>query len=279
VNEPAATSYWQRVATRAREAIGGVRGSCAATAAVQEYSRVIPVLAGQVREAASSIEHAVLEVTTSIASSVERARRVVSSVRARSAARASEGELDAPTASARQALARLHERGLDRARRSIETAARIEDAVCALKVISLRLDPSAPSDLIRGLVTDLERSLTTAMSALRHSADADAASLVQETQTAGRAIEQLGARDGDMRRELETAAHEAEQLAEAAAHAAAALLAHDRSSQRLQNVIDTLSEMQDEFVDALERPQKRAEPSGSAALRLRQRYTAAAAPR
>ena len=185
------------MAIRVRDAIAGVRHSCAVTAAVQEYSRVIPVLAGQVREGASYIEQT------------------------------------------REAFQHLRDRGIGNARRSIAAAASMEDAISALKVISLRLDRGAPDvDAIRRLVADLESSLTPAMNALRHSAESDVEAAQED-----------------------------------------ALLAADRAEQRLQNVIETLSEMQDEFVAALDRPQKRTEPAGTAALRLRQRYTAAAARR
>jgi len=196
VNESAATSKWQRLATRVREAIAGVRDSCAVTAAVQAYSRVIPVLAGQVREAASHIEHS------------------------------------------REALQQWRDRDIDKARCSIAAAASIEDAISALKVISLRLDHGTKDvDAIRCLVADLDASLTPAMNALRHSAESEVVA-AQEN----------------------------------------ALLA-DRAEQRLQNVIETLSEMQNEFVAALDCPQKRTEPAGAAALRLRHRYIATAAPR
>ena len=256
--------------------MAGMRGPSAATGTVREYSRVIPVLAGQVREAASHIEHTVLDATTRLGSLVDRARRAVSSARASSAARHTGNEVEELIAGSRQAFQRLHDRGVDTARRSAEAAARIEDAVCALKVISLRLDHATPDvEAIRCLVADLENSLTPAMRALQHSAEADVASLVQDTSTAGRAIELLGARDAAMRRELDAAAHEAERLADDMSEAAAALQLQDRANQRLQNVIETLSEMQDEFVATLERPQKRTETAGSAALRLRQRYTAA----
>jgi hypothetical protein len=181
---------------RVRDAIAGVRHSCAVTAAVQEYSRVIPVLAGQVREGASHIEQT------------------------------------------REAFQHLRDRDIGHARRSIAAAASMEDAISALKVISLRLDQGTQDvDAIRRLVADLERSLTRAMNALRHSAESDAEA-AQEN----------------------------------------ALFAEDRAERRLQNVIETLSEMQDEFVAALDRPQKRPAPAGAAALRLRQRYTATAAP-
>jgi hypothetical protein len=82
-----------------------------------------------------------------------------------------------------------------------------------------------------------------------------------------------------MRRELDAVARETERLAGDVSRAAAALEFEDRVAQRLQHVIDTLSEMQDEFVAALEQPDGRVEPAGSAALRLRQRYAAAAARR
>jgi hypothetical protein len=278
VNQPAAASIWQRLARRVRSRVAGMRGSSAATRTVREYTRVLPVLAGQVREAASHIEDTVLDVTTGLGSLVDRARRAVSSARARSAARHTGQEVNELIVGARQAFERLHARGVDTARRSAEAGARIEDAICALEVISLRVERDMPDAVaIRSLLADLENSLTPAMRALRHSAEADVAHLIHDTATAARTVELLGARDAAIRHELDTAAHDVERLAEEVSAAAAALRLQDRANQRLQHVIDTLSEMQDEFVATLERPENRTEPTGSAALRLRQRYTAAAA--
>jgi ethanolamine utilization protein EutA (predicted chaperonin) len=47
-----------------------------------------------------------------------------------------------------------------------------------------------------------------------------------------------------------------------------------RVEQRLQHVVETLSEMQGDFVATLARPEERSAFSGAAAIRLRQRYTA-----
>ena len=256
-----------------------MRGAGAAVRTVQEYIRVIPVLAGQVREAASHIEHTVLDLTAGLGSLADRARRSVSSARAACAARIASGDVDGAMASSRHALQQLHARGVDHARRSIEATARIENAISALKVISLHTDHVMPVAAgIRSLLAGLEEDLTLAMTALR-TADVDVSSLVHDTNTARRAIDLLGERDAAMRRELDAAARETEQLAGDVARAAAALQFQDRVDQRLQHVIDTLSEMQDEFVTALDRPDERTGPAGDAARRLRQRYTAAAAQR
>lgn len=279
VKSPPPTSEWHRFASRVRRGIAAMRRSRAATGTVREYIRVIPVLAGQVREAASRIEHTVLEITSDLGSLVDRARRVVSARAAGTAGHAG-GDVDELTASSRQALRRLHDRGVDTARRSMEVTVRIEDAISALKVISLHIDQGTQTvERLPGLIADLESNLTLAMTTLRYSVEVDIASLVHDTNSAERAIDGLGARDAAMRRELDAAARETEQLAEDVSRAAAALQCQERVDQRLQHVIETLSEMQDEFVAAIDHPQERPRLTGSAALRLRRRYTAAAVRR
>jgi hypothetical protein len=184
--------------------IAGVRGSDAPAHTLREYTRVIPVLAGQIREAASRVEDTVAEYS--------------------------------------ETVQRMHVRGVEQARGSTEAAACIEDAIGALKLISLRVDQGTPIGAgIRDLIAELEPTLTRAMTNLRQQAEAAAASPDEDTRTAVRAI--------------------------------------DLPGQRLHDVIDTLSEMQDEFVAALERPDERVERPESAAVRLRQRYTAAEARR
>ena len=50
------------------------------------------------------------------------------------------------------------------------------------------------------------------------------------------------------------------------------------ADERLRHVIETLSEMQGDFVAALRHPEAPSAFSGGAAVRVRQRYTRAAAP-
>ena len=290
----------------------------ATTGAVQEYVGVIPVLAGQVRETASQIEHSVLDITGSFSSLVERARRAVSSARGAKATEAAGGNVDELIASSRQTLQQLLDHSVKNAQLSMDAVARMEEVVSAMKIVGnttkdvdriafgIRIlalnakiesvhvgergagfavvadeishhadQATAIAEGIRGTVSGLESSLALAMTNLRQLAEADMTSLTEDKDNAERMIGLLDEGNAAMRRELEASAVASEQLAEDVSRAVVAMQFQDRVNQRLQHVVETLSEMQDDFVAALERPGERSEPAGAAVLRLRQRYTMA----
>lgn len=185
---------WQRLAEGLRRSLVRLRPSTNAAGAVEEYTRVIPVLAGQVRQASSQIEDS------------------------------------------RQTQLLLLDQSVRNAQLSMEAVARMDRLALGLRIL--------------------------AFNAAIESSDG-AAELSHHAEQAAALAEDVRAAMLDLEASLELARNDLRQLAEA-----------DRVDQRLQHVVDTLSEMQDDFAAALERPEARSAFSGAAALRVRQRYTA-----
>ncbi|HET9268189.1 MAG TPA: hypothetical protein VFO31_08490 [Vicinamibacterales bacterium] len=171
-----------------------LRPSTNASGAVQEYIRVIPVLAGQVRQASSQIEDS------------------------------------------RQTLQQLLDHSVKRARLSTEAAARMDRIALGLRILAF----NATVESGQG-----------------------ADELSQHADQATAAADEIRSTMSALETNLELAMNDLRQLAEA-----------DRVDERLQHVVETLCEMQDDFEAALARPEGRSAFSGGAALRLRQRYTA-----
>ena len=188
-----AASVWCRLAEGARRSLVRLRPSTNASGAVQEYIRVIPVLAGQVRQASSQIEDS------------------------------------------RQTLQQLLDHGVKNARLSMEAAARIDRIALGLRILAFNAAVESG-----------------------HGAD----ELSQHADQATAAAEEIRSTLSALETSLELAMNDVRQLAEA-----------DRVDERLQHVVETLSEMQNDFEAALARPEERSAFSGAAALRLRQRYT------
>ena len=192
-NDPRA-SGWHRLTEGVRRLLVRLRPSTNASGAVQEYIRVIPVLAGQVRQASSQIEDS------------------------------------------RQTLQQLLDHGVRHARLSTEAAARMDRIALGLRILAFN--------------ATVESGL-------------GAEELSQHADQATAAAEEIRGTMSALEANLELAMHDLRQLAEA-----------DRVDQRLQHVVETLCEMQDDFEAALARPEEPSAFSGAAALRLRQRYTA-----
>ena len=193
VNEHRAASVWRRLAEEVRRNLVRLRPSTNASGAVEEYARVIPVLAGQVRQASSQIEDS------------------------------------------RQTQQLLLDQNVRNAQLSMEAVARMDRLALGLRILAFnaKIESAAGAD------------------ELSHHADQAAA-----------VAEDIRATMLDLEASLEMARNDLRQLAGA-----------DRVDQRLQHVVETLCEMQDDFVAALERPEEPSAFSGAAALRLRQRYT------
>ena len=192
VNDPLA-SGWHRLTEGVRRALVRLRPSTNASGAVQEYIRVIPVLAGQVRQASSQIEDS------------------------------------------RHTLQQLLEHGVKHARLSAEAAARMDRIALGLRILAFNATVESG-----------------------HGSD----ELAQHADQATAAAEEIRSTMSALETNLELAVNDLRQLAEA-----------DRVDQRLQHVVETLCEMQNDFEAALARPEERSAFSGAAALRLRQRYT------
>ena len=184
---------WRRLAEGLRRSLVRLRPSTNSAGAVQEYIRVIPVLAGQVRQVSSQIEDS------------------------------------------RQTLQQLLDHSVKHACISMEAVARMDRLALGLRILAFnaKIETSDGAD------------------ELSHHAD-QAAAVAEDIRGTISALETS----------LELAMNDLRQLAEA-----------DRVDERLQHVVETLSEMQGDFVAALERPEERSAFSGAAALRLRQRYT------
>ena len=184
---------WERLSEGVRRGLVRLRPSTNAAGAVEEYTRVIPVLAGQVRQASSQIEDS------------------------------------------RQTQQLLLDQSVRNAQLSMEAVARMDRLALGLRILAFNatIDSSDGAD------------------ELSHHADQAAA-----------VAEDLRAAVLDLEAGLELAMNDLRQLSAA-----------DRVDQRLQHVVETLSEMQDDFVAALQRPEEPSAFSGAAALRLRQRYT------
>jgi hypothetical protein len=176
-----------------RRSLVRLRPSTNSAGAVQEYIRVVPVLAGQVRQVSSQIEDS------------------------------------------RQTQLLLLDQSVKNAQLSMEAVARMERLALGLRILAFnaKIETSDGAE------------------ELSHHAD-QAAALAED----------IRATMLDLKASLELARNDLRQLAGA-----------DRVDQRLQHVVETLSEMQDDFVAALARPEERSVFSGAAALRLRQRYT------
>ena len=185
---------WRHLAEGVRRVLIRLRPSTNAAGAVEEYARIIPVLAGQVRTASSQIEDS------------------------------------------RQTQVLLLEQSVRNAHLSLEAVARMDRLALGLRILAFnaKIETSDGAD------------------ELSHHAD-HAAAVSDDIRRTLSALETS----------LELAMNDLRQLAEA-----------DRVDQRLEHVVETLSEMQDDFLAALERPEERSAFSGAAALRLRQRYTA-----
>lgn len=193
-NEPRSASGLRRLAEGVRRVLVRLRPSTNASGAVQEYIRVIPVLAGQVRQASSQIEDS------------------------------------------RQTLQQLLDHSVKRARLSTEAAARMDRIALGLRILAF----NATVESGQG-----------------------ADELSQHADQATAAADEIRSTMSALETNLELAMNDLRQLAEA-----------DRVDERLQHVVETLCEMQDDFEAALARPEGRSAFSGGAALRLRQRYTA-----
>ena len=194
VNDRPTAPVWQRLAEGVRRGLVRLRPSTNASGAVEEYTRVIPVLAGQVRQASSQIEDS------------------------------------------RQTQLLLLDQSVRNAQLSMEAIARMDRLALGLRILAFnaKIEFSDGAD------------------ELSHHAD-QAAALAEDVRAAML----------DLEASLELARNDLRQLAEG-----------DRIDQRLQHVVETLSEMQNDFAAALERPEEPSAFSGAAALRLRQRYTA-----
>ena len=193
VNDPRA-SGWRRLTEGVRRVLVRLRPSTNTSGAVREYIRVIPVLAGQVRQASSQIEDS------------------------------------------RHTLQQLLDHSVKHARLSTEAAARMDRIALGLRILAFNAAVDSG-----------------------HGAD----ELSQHAAQATAAAEEIRSTMAVLETNLELAMNDLRQLAEA-----------DRVDQRLQHVVETLCEMQDDFEAALARPEARSAFSGTAALRLRQRYTA-----
>ena len=176
-----------------RRSLVRLRPSTNSAGAVQEYIRVIPVLAGQVRQVSSQIEDS------------------------------------------RETLLQLLDHSVKHAHISLEAVARMDRLALGLRILAF----NAKIETCDGA------------DELSHHAD-QAAAVAEDIRGTISALETS----------LELAMNDLRQLAES-----------DRVDERLQHVVETLSEMQGDFVAALERPEERSAFSGAAALRLRQRYT------
>jgi mRNA-degrading endonuclease toxin of MazEF toxin-antitoxin module len=194
LNEPRAASVWRPLAEGLRRVLVRLRPSTNAAGAVQEYVRVVPVLAGQVRQVASQIEDS------------------------------------------RQTQQLLLDQTVKNAQLAMAAVERMDRLALGLQILAFnaKIESSEGADELS-----------------RH---ADHAAALAED---------VRATLLDFEASLELARNDLRQLAEA-----------DRVDERLQHVVATLSEMQGDFVAALERPEERSAFSGAAALRLRQRYTA-----
>ena len=192
-NEPRSASGLRRLAEGVRRSLLRLGPSTNAAGAIEEYVRVVPVLAGQVRQVSSQIEDS------------------------------------------RETLQQLLDHSVKHAHISLEAVARMERLALGLRILAFnaKIETSDGAD------------------ELSHHAD-QAAALAED----------IRATMLDLEASLELAMNDLRQLAGA-----------DRVDQRLQHVVETLSEMQGDFVAALERPEEPSAFSGAAALRLRQRYT------
>jgi hypothetical protein len=188
-----AASVWRRLAEGVRRGLVRLQPSTNAAGAVEEYIRVIPVLAGQVRQVSSQVEDS------------------------------------------RQTQQLLLDQNVKHAQLSMEAVARMDRLALGLRILAF----NAKTELSDGA------------DELSHHAD-QAAALAED----------IRATLVDLEASLELARNDLRQLAEA-----------DRVDERLQHVVETLSEMQGDFVAALERPEEPSAFSGAAALRVRQRYT------
>ena len=193
-NQPRAASGLRRLVEGVRHGLRRLRPSTHATGAVEEYVRVVPVLAGQVRESSSEIEHSRWAVRLLLDQSAKN------------------------TQLAMEAVAHMDRIALGL--RILAFNAKIECSDDADELSHHADQATAAAENIRATMRDLETSL-------------------------GLALDNLPP---------------------------------PGVNERLQQVIETLSEMQGDFVAALHRPEARSAFSGTAALRLRQRYTRAAAP-
>lgn len=191
-NKHRVASGW-RLIESVRRVLVRLRPSTNTSGAVQEYIRVIPVLAGQVRQASSQIEDS------------------------------------------RQTLQQLLDHGVKHARLSTDAMARMDRIALGLRLLAFN-------------------------AAVESGHGADELSHYADQATA--AAEAIRSTMSALEANLELAMNDLRQLAEA-----------DRVDQRLQHVVETLCEMQDDFEAALARPEERSAFSGAAALRLRQRYT------
>jgi hypothetical protein len=190
-DEPRAASGLRRFAEGVRRTLARLSPSTNAAGAIEEYVRVVPVLAGQVREASSEIEDSQRAVRQLLAQSVKNAHL------------------------------------------SMEAVERLDQIALGLRIMAF----NAKSESSEAMADELS-----------HHAD-QVAALAEGIRRTVPALES----------KIELAMNNESDC---------------RVEQRLQHVVETLSEMQGDFVATLARPEERSAFSGAAAVRLRQRYTA-----
>ena len=193
-NERRSASGLRRLAEGVRRSLVRLGPSTNAAGAIEEYVRVVPVLAGQVRQVSSQIEDS------------------------------------------RQTQQLLLDQTVKNAELAMAAVARMDRLALGLHILAF----------------NAQTECSDGADELSHHADQAAA-----------VAEDVRAAMVDLEATLELARNDLRQLA-----------GGDRVDERLQHVVATLSEMQGDFVAALERPDERSAFSGAAALRLRQRYTA-----